>query len=123
MNNGDDRIRLYFRNLDCIPSMIPRCKDVSNYNWRSTCLRDNKSPRYYIGVAGLAMILGKENQMVEVSKSRTNASFELFLAQEQKETMNVDIQMKEMQDPSSSLGCSTIIERRNNDIRRINERS
>ena len=109
MNNGAGRNRMYFRNLNCIPSTILRCKNVSNYNWCRIRVRDNKSPRYYNGVAGLAIMLGKENQMVEASKSWTDASFELFLAREQKETMNVDIRIEKIHDPSSSLGCSTIL--------------
>lgn len=109
MNNGADRIRQCFRNLNCIPSMILRCKCVSNYNWCRIRVRDNKSPRYYNGVAGLAIILGKENQMVEASKSWTDASFELFFAREQKETMNVDIRMKEILDLRSSRSGSTIL--------------
>ena len=109
MNNGADRIRQCFRNLNCIPSTILRCKNVSNYNWCRIRVRGNKSPRYYNGVAGLAIILGKENQMVEASKSWTDVSFELFLTREQKETMNVDIRIEKILDPRSSRGGSTIL--------------
>jgi len=94
------------RNLDCIPSMMLRCKNVSQSSQHGLCIENFNSPRCCIEVAGLAITLGKENRMVE-AKNRIRTSFELFHTQEKNETMNVEIQTEDMLDGGSIPPGST----------------
>jgi len=109
MNNmGLNRIRQYSGNLNCIPSMMLRCKNaLLNSQQYGLCIENVNSPRCYIEVADLAIALGKENRMVEAIRNRTKASCELSHTQERNETMNVEIQMEGILDGGSIPPSST----------------
>lgn len=71
MRYGADWFRRCFREMSCISSMIPRRKNVSQHK-RNCCVIETKSPRRYIGVAGLAIMFGygKPCKVTLLSKSR-----------------------------------------------------